>query len=73
MRFFPMKANLLTAPHTNRPAAAVRDLAFAAPLFVRPSANRVAARARVANSPLGELWTPDLLDRLHAPLTRFHD
>ncbi len=41
------------------------------PLFVRRFANAAAARARATTDPLGDLWSPRLLDRLHAPVTRF--
>ena len=50
-----------------------RDFRFNAPLFVRPSSNRAAARARVESSAFNDFWTPNLLDRLQAPLRAYRD
>ena len=38
--------------------------------FVQRFTHAAAARARFPVQPLGSLWDPYLLDRLHAPLTR---
>jgi hypothetical protein len=60
--------NRITAARVTRPAQRAPILQF-----VRPSLHRAAARARFAGASLDSLWTPNLLDRLQAPLTRFHD
>ncbi len=41
--------------------------------FVQRLTNAAAARARFPVQPLGSLWDPYLLDRLHAPLTRHRE
>jgi len=41
--------------------------------FVRRLTNAAAVRSRFPLPPLGSLWDPYLLDRLHAPLTRHRD
>jgi len=41
--------------------------------FVQRFTNAAAARARFPVQPLGSLWDPFLLDRLHAPLTRHRE
>jgi hypothetical protein len=66
-----MKTN--STPSSVSASANRRDFRFNTPLFVRPSANRAAARARVEHSPFDDFWTPNLLDRLHAPLRAYRD
>ncbi len=41
--------------------------------FVQRFTNAAAVRSRFPLPPLGSLWDPYLLDRLHAPLTRHRD
>lgn len=41
--------------------------------FVQRFTNAAATRARFPVPPLGSLWDPYLLDRLHAPLTRHRE
>ena len=41
--------------------------------FVQRFSHAAAARARLPLPPLGSVGDPYLLDRLHAPLTRFRD
>ena len=41
--------------------------------FVQRFTNAAATRARFPVLPLGSLWDPYLLDRLHAPLTRHRE
>lgn len=43
------------------------------PQFVRPSMNLAMARARLASPAADTLWTPNLLDRLQAPLRSYRD
>jgi hypothetical protein len=41
--------------------------------FVQRFTNAADTRARFPVPPLGSLWDPYLLDRLHAPLTRHRE
>lgn len=41
--------------------------------FVQRFSHAAAARARLPLPPLGSVGDPYLLDRLHAPLTRYRD
>ena len=41
--------------------------------FVQRFTNAAATRASFPVQPLGSLWDPYLLDRLHAPLTRHRE
>lgn len=41
--------------------------------FVQRFTHAAATRARFPVQPLGSLWDPYLLDRLHAPLTRHRE
>lgn len=46
---------------------------FAPSHFVQRFTHAGAARARLPLPPLGRVGDPYLLDRLHAPLTRYRD
>lgn len=60
--------NSLSSASTNRMSSP-----FAPSLFVQRFTHAAAARARLPLPPLGRVGDPHLLDRLHAPLTRYRD
>lgn len=58
------------------PVSSPRDMnrtPLSFPQFVRPSMNLAMARARLASPAADTLWTPNLLDRLQAPLRSYRD